>query len=70
VTTGDEPLESRGTFEGFLPLSDSHALAITLDGSHDDEGTRRLIPVGKVLAVDVVEQADEEPEDTDQLYYS
>lgn len=67
---GEEAMESRGTFEGFLPLSDRHVMSIELDGSHDDEGTRRFIPVGKILSVDVIEQGEAEPDDDEPLYYS
>lgn len=67
---GDDPMESSGTFEGFLPLSDRHVMALTLDDSHDDEGMRRLIPVGKILSVDVLEQAPETESEDDPLYYS
>ncbi len=71
METRDKPLLSHGTFRGYSVIGPDEALCIELDSSHPDQaGKIRLIPCHMVIAIDVVEQAEEkkEKEKPGQMY--
>ncbi len=61
--TRDRPLETVGTFKGFTTVGPDEAFVMELDESHGDlAGKTRIIPLHMVLAIDVIEVAEEEEE--------
>jgi len=57
-------LESRGLFKGYSTVGGGDALCMELDESHGEmAGKTRLIPSHVVLAVDLVEIAEDEKEE-------
>lgn len=52
----EDPLESRGTLEGFTYIGKDEALCICLGEEHDDlEGKTRVIPVGNIISIDLLD---------------
>jgi len=71
METRDRPLVTHGIFRGYAAVGPDDALCIELDSSHTDQaGKVRLIPCHMVIAIDVVEQAEEkkEKEKSGQMY--
>ncbi len=59
----DKPLETVGVFRGFTSIGPDEALVMELDESHGEmAGKTRVIPLHMVLALDVLEAAEEEEE--------
>ncbi len=60
IESRDKPLVSHGTFEGYTVIGHDEAVVITLDESHKEMGGRkRVIPTHMIVAIDVVEAAEE-----------
>ncbi len=60
LETREKPLLSHGTFEGYTVIGHDEAVVILLDESHKEmAGRRRIIPTHMILAIDVVEAAEE-----------
>ncbi len=54
--TRDEALLSTGLFRGLVSVGGDNSLAVELeDGSKEERGLVRLIPINALLAVDVLE---------------
>lgn len=71
METRDKPLISHGIFRGYAAVGPDDALCVELDSSHAElSGKIRLIPAHMVIAIDVVEQAEEkkEKEKPGQMY--
>jgi len=71
METRDRPLVTHGIFRGYAAIGPDDALCVELDSSHvDHAGKVRIIPCHMVIAIDVVEQADEkkEKEKPGQMY--
>ncbi len=59
----DKPMETVGIFKGFTSIGPDEALVMELDESHGEfAGKVRVIPLHMVLAIDVIEAAEEEEE--------
>jgi hypothetical protein len=61
VESRDRPMETVGTFKGFTSIGPDEALVIELEGQQDSEALR-IIPLHMILAIDVLEAAEEEEE--------
>ncbi len=73
ITSSDGVIKSSGVFKGFVALGEDTALSIELDESHKDfKGKIRLIPLGSISAIDIIELAEEEEQEDEgeKLYYS
>ena len=71
METRDRPLVTHGVFRGYAAVGPDDALCVELDSSHTDQGGKvRIIPCHMVIAIDVVEQAEEkkEKEKPGQMY--
>lgn len=54
----DEPLESQGVLEGFTYIGKDEALCIRLGEEHEELADKtRVIPVGNIIAIDLLEHA-------------
>ncbi len=52
----EDPLESKGTLEGFTYIGKDEALCIRLGEEHGDlEGKTRVIPVGNIISIDLLD---------------
>lgn len=61
--TRDHPLVTEGTFLGFSSIGPDEAFVLELGESHGEEaGRTRVIPLHMILAIDVIEVAEEEDE--------
>ena len=59
----DEPMQSSGTFCGYITIGNGGAICLELDKSHKKlSGKVRIIPEHMILAIDVVKVADKEEE--------
>ncbi len=59
----DKPMETVGVFKGFTSIGPDEALVMELDESHGElSGKIRVVPLHMVLAIDVIEAAEEEEE--------
>ncbi len=73
ITSHDGIMKSSGTFKGFVAVGEETSLCLELDESHGEmQGKVRLIPVGSIAAIDVLEFAEEieEEDEGEKLYYS
>jgi len=73
ISSHDAILKTTGTFKGFVAVGEDTSLCIELDENHGDmKGKVRLIPLSSVAVIDVIEFAEEEPEEDEgeKLYYS
>lgn len=73
LTAHNSIMKSRGTFKGFVAVGEDTSLWLELDESHGEmKGKTRLIPIGSIAAIDVIEFAEEEEEEDEgeKLYYS
>lgn len=64
----EQVIVTHGIFRGQTALGDGTAIAVEMDESHRDlAGKVRLIPSHMILAIDMLQMADErgEPEDAD-----
>jgi hypothetical protein len=71
IESRDKPLISHGIFEGYTVVGHDEAVVITLDESHKDSAERkRIIPTHMVVAIDVIEVAEEskEKEEPSRMY--
>ena len=71
METRDKPLLTHGIFKGYAAIGPDDALCIELDASHAEHaGKVRLIPCHMIIAIDVLEQAEEhkEKEKPGQMY--
>ena len=60
-TSHEEIAKTSGTFEGFVPVGEESSLCITLDENHGAlAGKMRLIPTNMIVAIDIIEAAEEE----------
>ncbi len=61
----DQPLETQGTFRGFISIGvDETGLLMELNKSHGEmEGKIRIIPLHVLLLVDVLSAKDDEKKD-------
>jgi hypothetical protein len=63
IESRDKPLVTHGTFEGYTVVGHDEAVLITLDDSHKEmAGRKRIIPTHMIVAIDVVEIAEESKE--------
>lgn len=61
----EKPMETVGIFKGFTSVGPDEAFVVELDESHGARaGRTRIIPLHMVLAIDVIEVAEEEEETT------
>lgn len=71
LETREKPLVSHGRFDGYTVIGHDEAIVLLLDDSHKEmAGRKRIIPTHMVLAIDVVEAADEgkKREEPSQMY--
>lgn len=59
-TSKEEVMTTSGYFEGYVQIGNHHALKVELDGSHEDEGTVRIIPYHTVVNIDILEHVEPE----------
>lgn len=60
-TSHEEIAKTVGTFEGFVPVGEESSLCVVLDESHGElAGKTRLIPTNMIVAIDVLEEGEEE----------
>ena len=65
IETREKALVSHGTFKGYAAIGPDEAVCIELDESHKELGGKvRLIPCHMILSMVVVEQTEEEIEET------
>ena len=64
----DKPLESQGTFKGFINIGvDETGLLIELDSSHEKmAGKIRVVPLHVILLVDVLDAKENEKKEDDK----
>ena len=73
ISSHDVIMKTTGVFQGFVAVGEDTALCIEMDESHGEmKGKTRLIPLGSVAAIDVIEFAEEEEteDEGEKLYYS
>ncbi|WP_236614100.1 hypothetical protein [Candidatus Aciduliprofundum boonei] len=73
VASHDSIMKTTGIFRGFVALGEDTSLSIELGEEHGElKGKIRLIPMGSIAAVDVIELAEEEEEEDEgeKIYYS
>ncbi|MGP8078206.1 MAG: hypothetical protein ACLQD8_04720 [Thermoplasmata archaeon] len=58
----DTALVSVGIFRGLVSIGGDNAIAVELEGSGDEKGRIRLVPVPALLAIDILEAAKPEEE--------
>lgn len=71
IETREKPLITHGTFEGYTAVGRDEAIAIKLDDSHKEmKDQMRIIPIHMILAIDVLEVAEEgkEREEPSRMY--
>jgi hypothetical protein len=63
METRDRPLVTHGTFRGYAAIGPDDGICMELDASHAEmSGRVRIIPCHMIIAIDVVEQAEEKKE--------
>ena len=63
METRDKPLISHGTFRGYSAIGPDDGICMELDASHAEMAHKiRIIPCHMIIAIDVVEQAEEKKE--------
>lgn len=66
----EEIMITSGTLVGYRVLGEEPAVCVLLDDSHGKKsGTIRIIPIGAITAIDIIEEHDE-AEKNEELYYS
>ncbi len=63
LTTKEDILETKGYFKGYIQIGKHQAMKVELDGSHEEEGTTRMIPCHMIANIDILEQGEFEEED-------
>lgn len=62
----EKPLVTSGIFKGYTSIGSDEGICIEMDKTHGDlAGKIRVIPVGVLVCIDLIEAAREEEEDTD-----
>ncbi len=65
VESREAPMRTSGVFKGFATVGTDDAVVMELDENHGgDEGGTRVIPLHMILAIDVLEAAEPEEEET------
>ncbi|MFQ6013102.1 MAG: hypothetical protein ACE5LS_05610 [Thermoplasmata archaeon] len=65
VESREAPMRTTGVFKGFATVGTDDAVVMELDESHnEDAGQIRVIPLHMILAIDVLEAAEPEAEET------
>ncbi len=65
VESREAPMRTSGVFKGFATVGTDDAVVMELDQDHgEDEGRTRVIPLHMILAIDVLETAEPEEEET------
>ena len=63
METRDKPLITHGSFRGYAAIGPDDGIWVELDASHAEiAGKIRIIPCHMIIAIDVVEQAEEKKE--------
>ncbi len=63
METRDKPLITHGVFRGYAAVGPDDGICMELDASHAELGGKvRIIPCHMIIAIDVVEQAEEKRE--------
>jgi len=63
LETRDKPMITHGVFRGYAAIGPEDGICIELDASHAElAGKIRIIPSHMIIAIDVVEQAEEKRE--------
>jgi len=63
METRDRPLITHGLFRGYAAIGPDDGICVELDASHAEiAGKIRIIPCHMIIAIDVVEQAEEKKE--------
>ncbi len=63
LETRDKPMITHGVFRGYAAIGPEDGICIELDASHAElAGKVRIIPSHMIIAIDVVEQAEEKRE--------
>ena len=63
METRDRPLITQGSFRGYAAIGPDDGICVELDASHAEiAGKIRIIPCHMIIAIDVVEQAEERKE--------
>jgi len=63
METRDKPLITHGSFRGYAAIGPDDGICVELDASHAEiAGKIRIIPCHMIIAIDVVEQAEEKKE--------
>ncbi|MFQ5553130.1 MAG: hypothetical protein ACE5EW_05370 [Thermoplasmata archaeon] len=65
VESREAPMRTSGVFKGFATVGTDDAVVMELDETHtEDEGKIRVLPLHMILAIDVLEAAQPEEEET------
>ncbi len=73
LSSNDMVVKSSGIFRGFVPLGEDTSICLELDETHGElKGRLRLIPLGSIASIDVIELAEihEEEDEEEKIYYS
>ena len=74
MSSNDTIVKTSGTFCGYVMLGEDTAICIEMNEKHGDmKGKIRLIPMGAVASIDVIEAPDEEEskeKEEEHFYYS
>ncbi len=73
VSSNEMVVKSSGIFRGFVALGEDTSICIELDENHGEmKGKLRLIPLGAIASIDVIELAEELEEESEEekIYYS
>ena len=63
METRDKPLVTHGVFRGYAAIGPDDGVCMELDASHAElSGKIRIIPSHMIIAIDIVEQAEETKE--------
>ena len=66
----EDLMVTSGTFIGYRLLGEDAAVCVRLDENHGDKkGQIRIIPIGFIAAIDIVEE-NSDSETTENIYYS
>ncbi|MCD6370380.1 MAG: hypothetical protein J7L63_02650 [Thermoplasmata archaeon] len=73
LSSNEIVVKSSGIFRGFVALGEDTSICLELDENHGEKkGILRLIPLGAIASIDVIELAElhEEDDEEEKIYYS
>lgn len=66
--SGDRSIVTIGTFLGYTGIGNDEAMSFELGEDHaEDAGLVRVLPVGTIFAIDVLEHAETEADEEDEV---